>query len=678
MLYLDILDASEARVGTGPIPVISWESTKRLSRAGAWQAEVPAQHPRLIEATSKRRVRCYRFGSDGVRVIGEGIIDERQTRIGTNGTTVVLGGDDLLAELGYRLIFAELSVVTSYTPRCGFVTSGGTWFFWDGDEESPEMLIEEQDSYLFVGLEETTFNRIDFDMDLTNVAQTDLNLGVSDERGDGQYRAPEDVTDTTDNAGAPLGQDGYIAFTRPASWFRRDLQDEGATSDEGELYWVRFDPEATMGRDDPEEPTLGIRIDGIVVKSITPRLDDISYLITFAPSGWTLNPVYYTSTADGTLKKIDGETLLAVYVAISEQTGEQFRLGSGRQVEWLREYQPNSGIVALQAFGVPVGIEGDYSGLVSDPPPMPTPPAAPTGLTAVPTGTNNLQVVLNWTLNDELETGTIVEYSVNGSSWLELTTTAAGVETYTHTTPTYGEVTHYYRVRTENEYGESANATTTIAGLLLGLVAYWALSDTGIWADSVGANDLTEHGSVTSEVGVIGNAAKFNTSDPAYLSLASTAAVEMGDINYTFSAWSKPGNPAAETIFCKDDPGVNSEWGVFAIDTDLYFHAYRAGGGDVVHLAANSFTSSAYHHIIAYHDADNNQIGARLNGGSVTTAAMSGSHVAPTAEPFYVGHRNGGLNSSGGVQALGIWKRLLSENEQQALTNAGAGLAYPF
>lgn len=334
-LYLDILDSSGARAGMGPMLILSWESTKRLSRAGTWRAEIPAQEPRLANATSKRRVRCYAFESSGVRVIGEGIIDERQTRIGTNGTSVTIGGDDLLSELGYRLVFAELSVVTTYSAadvRCWATNVG----FFNGDD-TQAVLPEVSDWLMYIGLTAKPFNQIDYTLSVVNTESGNIHYGVSDERGGDLYRQPEDVEDGTIDSGVPFAQNGSVTFTRPASWFVREIDSEGI-----ERYWARLDPDSDLD---------SITFTNIQVRSITPRLDDISYLMTFAPGGWALNgsSPYFTTTANGTLKTIDGESLLSVLVAISEQTGEQFRLGTGRGLEWLREVQGNSGLVALQA-----------------------------------------------------------------------------------------------------------------------------------------------------------------------------------------------------------------------------------------------------------------------------------------------------------------------------------------
>lgn len=351
MFWLDIEDANGVKVGDGPLRCLVWEHTPRLSRAGTWRAEVPIGDSKLQYATHKRRVRCYEATPFGVFEIGAGIIDSKLTRITRGGTTIELSGDDLLGELGYRLVHnLQLQEVATYVPRCAWsllVLGSHEFVWWDGDDVSPEIFVEDQDSYIYILLPNTTFNEIVFTMTWDNVVTTGLNMGVSDERGGDLYRQPDDLVDTTIQAGAPLGQNGSMTFTRPASWFVREIGEVGATETG---YVVRLDPEDDLFANVGLEQ--GIKFTSIIVKSYTAIAEDLQPILDFAPDGWEFAPSpYYDATVNGTLGVIDGESVLAALVAQGERTGEQFRLGSGRQVEWLGFDQPDSGIVALQAVG---------------------------------------------------------------------------------------------------------------------------------------------------------------------------------------------------------------------------------------------------------------------------------------------------------------------------------------
>lgn len=671
-LYLDILDASGVRVGTGPIPILSWEHTKRLSRAGTWQAEVPATSPRPSDATSKRRVRCYHFSSAGVRVVGEGIIDERQTKISNNGSTVTIGGDDLLAELGYRLVFAELSTVTSYTPvAAALVGTLGIWFAWDGDEESPELAVQDTDNYVWIGLTETTFNQIDFTFSQPNTIVTSVNIGVSDERGGDLYREPEGVEDTTINAGAPLGQNGSITFTRPASWFTREIGDTGV---EVEAYWVRLDPEADLWNDEGLE--IGIQFASIVVKSVTPRLDDISYLITFAPSGWSLSPDYYDSTANGTLKLIDGETVLGVFVAISEQTGEQFRLGAGRVVEWLRDLQQDSGIAAVQAFGFPLGMEGAWSEYVLPVPEGLLPPSTPTSFMAQPTGTNNLHIGLSW--DDMGADGYIVEYD-DGGGWTEIADTAS--TSYTHTTPTYGIVDHDYRVRGYTSGGESDNATTSQKGRWLGAVF-------GSHLDEASSNrttflsglTLTDHNTVGSTTGVLGNAAQFVAANNEYLSVADNAALSIGGGDFTIAIWARrtSGGSSYQTVMGKDGFPSPREWALyfkFADTEEFRLILFNSGDGSVGEVSSAALSLSTWYRCVVTRAGSDLKM--YINGGTPTTATVTGTPRSSSSADFTVAAPSSAGGYNGDADEPLIIKRAWSAAEIAEDYNSGAGVEYP-
>ncbi len=109
-------------------------------------------------------------------------------------------------------------------------------------------------------------------------------------------------------------------------------------------------------------------------------------------------------------------------------------------------------------------IDADYalivSGGTSGPPP--TPPAAPTGLTANAVSCN--QIDLAWTDNSDNETSFKIERGTDGINFSQIDTVGANITTYSDTTAAEN-TTYYYRVRASNSAGDSdytntANATT--------------------------------------------------------------------------------------------------------------------------------------------------------------------------------------------------------------------------
>jgi len=107
-------------------------------------------------------------------------------------------------------------------------------------------------------------------------------------------------------------------------------------------------------------------------------------------------------------------------------------------------------------------IDADYalivSGGVNGPPP--TPPAAPTGLTANAIDCNRID--LGWTDNSDNETSFKIERSTNGVNFSQIDTVGADVTAYSDTTAAES-TTYWYRVRASNSGGDSGYTNTASA-----------------------------------------------------------------------------------------------------------------------------------------------------------------------------------------------------------------------
>ncbi|MDQ1352162.1 MAG: hypothetical protein QG657_2468, partial [Acidobacteriota bacterium] len=91
---------------------------------------------------------------------------------------------------------------------------------------------------------------------------------------------------------------------------------------------------------------------------------------------------------------------------------------------------------------------------------VPTPPAAPTALTA--TAASCSQINLSWTDNSGDETSFKIERSTDGSNFSEIASVGANVTTYSNTGLT-ASTTYYYRVRAYNGGGYSGYTNTANA-----------------------------------------------------------------------------------------------------------------------------------------------------------------------------------------------------------------------
>lgn len=99
---------------------------------------------------------------------------------------------------------------------------------------------------------------------------------------------------------------------------------------------------------------------------------------------------------------------------------------------------------------------------------QPEPPAAPSNLMAM--ALSGTQIDLAWTDNSSNETGFAIERAISGGSFVQVATTAAGVNTFSDT-GLLPSTTYTYQVRAFNgsvfsEYSNTASATTQIAPTL--------------------------------------------------------------------------------------------------------------------------------------------------------------------------------------------------------------------
>lgn len=309
-------------------------------------------------------------------------------------------------------------------------------------------------------------------------------------------------------------------------------------------------------------------------------------------------------------------------------------------------------------------------------------PDAPSNLTAVPTGATNHQVLLNWDDNSDNETGFIVEYRADsGGSWVELTTTAANTETYTHT-PTLGITTHYYRVRAEGVSGQSANATADIDDLALGLVAAWTQEEDGSGnrLDLIGSSDAIKTGTVPEIAGLFGFASQFDASGGDYLEVTDNAAISMGvGLRMTLVSFVRlnAGATTHDNEFMNKRSNSVIEW-IFRVGsgTTLQFFVTSDGTGGTLSSINHPTSLSASTWYMASAKYDGANIGVSLNGGAFTTTAFS-ADVYDGAVPLRFGANADDTADSridGDVGQSLFYKRALSATNLTRLWNGGAGL----
>jgi hypothetical protein len=205
-----------------------------------------------------------------------------------------------------------------------------------------------------------------------------------------------------------------------------------------------------------------------------------------------------------------------------------------------------------------------------------------------------------------------------------------------------------------------------------GLVSYWSF-DSG-WNDQVGTNHLTNVNGVTAVPGKLGNAGDFESSSSQYLSF--TEASPLGDEDFTYCCWFKSENPVGtQQLIAKDHETGRSYFLQPTYAESLIKFVF---GNDAVQAASTLAADTAWHFVIAWHDAVANTINLQLDGG--TTASNPTVGVFPAlnpAIPVRIGARQYTAFEGyfdGLIDEVGLWRRVLTAQERSDLWNGGAGL----
>lgn len=352
-IFAIVYDSTGTKLGAGElISAHDFEHTRRLSRAGRFAVSLALADPRLLDAApdgrpvlcEKRVILIYgavllEGGSAVVRELGGGVVD-RIARLAPD--TLRVEGDDLLRELTYRSVLGLQNFAISEQAPGGVKLQDASTDppvytnlpnTFDGNPAtSDDVHLQEQDSFLLVGgLQPFLTMRFDLGA-LTNNNPAEMNFGFG--TGEDSFSEIEPFSDGTLSGGDPLHQDGTIRWTsRPGAW-------DAVTIDSATLYWIRMDPTATLDIVTINEIYLGVAV---------PTTSDLSNIMAFAPPGWSLNIAdWYGSTTAGSFYRFSDENVLEALIKTAEITGEHFRLGDGRVVEWMRKDLPDSGVVATQ------------------------------------------------------------------------------------------------------------------------------------------------------------------------------------------------------------------------------------------------------------------------------------------------------------------------------------------
>lgn len=218
---------------------------------------------------------------------------------------------------------------------------------------------------------------------------------------------------------------------------------------------------------------------------------------------------------------------------------------------------------------------------------------------------------------------------------------------------------------------------------LTNLISYWKLDEaSGTRNDSFGSNHLTDNNSLLSTTGKIGNSGNFVLLSTQYLSHASNSDLQMGDIDFTFSAWiylnSTPLNAA---VIVKDSGSPLAFDYLIRVDNGTLNFILSSDGtvGTLTVLEGGPLSTGQWYFICAWYDSTLDTMYVQINNATPTSKPQTGGGFAG-APLFTIGAGYSGTSEffNGRIDEVGVWKRTLTDSERLALYNSGNGLAFPF
>lgn len=308
-------------------------------------------------------------------------------------------------------------------------------------------------------------------------------------------------------------------------------------------------------------------------------------------------------------------------------------------------------------------------------------PAAPTGLTANPVSTS--QIDLAWTDNATTETAYKVYRSTDGVSYSQVgTDLAADSNSYSDATITAG-TTYYYKVAAVNGSGETLSTAVQANTLTLGLKSYWKLEEAAASnrADSVGSNTLIQANSPTQETGIIANAAGFASASSQRLT-ATLSDVPTGAQAHSIAFWIYPTSVSGvHVIYHMGITTAQYDHYILQSGNDVLYRLEGAGGTGVVTVTLSGALPAinAWHFICCWWAGGANDMYASVDNGTPQHTALGGMTPDADALTFALGSTVAGASYlDARLDEVGLWNRALGSTEITALYNGGAGGTYPF
>jgi len=212
------------------------------------------------------------------------------------------------------------------------------------------------DKWLYVG-HDTRYSGIAYTIETPNNTEV-TTLDYQYYRNDNSWASLAGVADGTIVAGRPYAQNGAVTFDSPTDWARTT-----PTQASGSWFWTRFRRTPGVGNN------FQISLYEVRVYAEIPTTDGVNMIMAYAPPTWVR--AGYPATEAERYLVFDGQSVLAALIALCDQGGqsggvairEHFRLGAGREIDWLGTTLTPTGIRAVQSSDNP---DADELCLITD------------------------------------------------------------------------------------------------------------------------------------------------------------------------------------------------------------------------------------------------------------------------------------------------------------------------
>jgi hypothetical protein len=175
-----------------------------------------------------------------------------------------------------------------------------------------------------------------------------------------------------------------------------------------------------------------------------------------------------------------------------------------------------------------------------------------------------------------------------------------------------------------------------------------------------------------------GGAPKFVSANSQYLSIASNASLQDGNIDFSFAGWVflDSFSPSSGSLWGKTDAG-KAEFSLATNAANVLRWLCSADGSVFTLVQSGVLAVSQWYFVHCYHDAALDQIGFQIDNGTPVTASFNSAGPFNNTSSLTVGRESGAPTyTNARVASLGFWKRRLTAGEVTNLYNGGRGKQY--